>query len=134
MWNLDFFRDFYPEIYLNMSTLTVLALDYAVAIYPLFLTALSYILIELHGRNFRPVVIVWKPFRYVLTRVRKNWDSKTTIIDAFVTFFVLSYVKILCVSADLLIPVLATDLKTNNQTLVFYYDGTITYFGCDHLP
>ncbi len=64
MWNLDFFRSLYPDICLDVSTLTVLALDYAVAIYPLLLTVVSYILIELHARNFRLVVILWKPLKY----------------------------------------------------------------------
>ncbi len=47
VWNLDFFRGLYPDICLDVSTLTVIALDYAVAIYPLLLTVVSYILIEL---------------------------------------------------------------------------------------
>ncbi len=36
IWNLDFFRGLYPDICLDVSTLTVIALDYAVAIYPLY--------------------------------------------------------------------------------------------------
>ena len=50
VWNLDIFRGF-SDICLDMSTLTVLALDYAVAIYPLLLTVISYYLIQLHARN-----------------------------------------------------------------------------------
>ena len=79
IWNLDFFRFLDLHICLDVSTLTVLALDYAVAIYPLLLTIVSYILIELHDRNFRLVVILWIPFRYLFLLVRKNWDSKTTV-------------------------------------------------------
>ena len=76
LWNLDFFRGLYPDICLDVSTLTVLALDYAVAIYPLLLTVVSYFLIQLHARNFRTVVFLWKPFRHVLTLLRRNWDSE----------------------------------------------------------
>ena len=95
IWNLDFFRGLYPDICLDVSTLTVLALDYAVAIYPLLLTVISYFLIQLHARNVRIVVILWKPFRYIFTLLRRNWDSKTTVIDAYATFYILSFTKIL---------------------------------------
>ncbi len=135
IWSLDFFRSLYPEICLNMSTLTVLALDYAVAIYPLFLTVLSYILIELYAKNFRLVIIVWKPFRYLFLLLKKNWDCKATVIDAFATFFLLSFTKVVYISVDLLTPVKAIDLSNSNlSTWVLYYDGTMEYFGREHLP
>ena len=134
IWNLDFFRGLYPEICLDVSTLTVLALDYAVAIYPLLLTVISYFLIQLHARNVRIVVILWKPFRYIFTLLRRNWDSKTTVIDAYATFYILSFTKILCVSTDLLIPVRAYSLNNDSVTWVLYYDATVDYFGREHLP
>ena len=134
LWNLDFFRGVYPDICLDVSTLTVIALDYAVAIYPLLLTVVSYFLIELHARNVRIVVILWKPFRYIFTLLRRNWDSRTTVIDAYTTFLVLSFVKILCVSVDLLIPVRAHSLNNGSMKWVLFYDATLDYFGREHLP
>ena len=135
MWNLDFFRIVKEiNICLDASTLTVLALDYTVAIYPLLFTVVSYFLIELHDRNFKMVVILWKPFRYLLARLRRNWDSRITIIDAYATFSLLSYTKFLTVSADLLIPVRAYSLNNDSVTWVLYYDTTVIYFGQEHLP
>ena len=134
LWNLDFFRGLYPDICLDVSTLTILALDYAVAIYPLLLIVISYFLIELHVRNVRIVVILWKPFRCLFTLIRRNWDSKTTVIDTYATFFILSYTKILYVSADLLTPVRAHSLNNDSVTWVLYYDATVDYFGREHLP
>ena len=135
IWNLDFFRGLYPDICLDVSTLTVLALDYGVAIYPLLLTVVSYILIELHARNFRLVVILWRPFHYLFLFARKNWDSKTTVIDAFATFFLLSFTKIGWVSSDLLITAKVHFMNTTTVTMfVPYYDATLDYFGRQHLP
>ncbi len=134
IWNLDFFRGLYPDICLDVSTLTVLALDYAVAIYPLLLTVVSYILIELHARNFRLVVILWRPFRYLFSRIRSNWDSRTSVIDAFATFFLLSFTKIASTSIDLLTPTKTVNLKNNNVTWVPYNDATMDYFETKHLP
>ena len=135
MWNLDFLRAVkITNICLDMSTLTVLILDYAVAIYPLMLTVISYLMIELHYRNYRAVVIMWKPFQCLVARLNKKWDSRTTIIDAYATFFILSYTKLLKVSADFLIPVKAHSLNNDSVRWVLYYDTTLDYFGREHLP
>ena len=53
IWNLDFFRTLIPHICLEVNTLQALALDYAIACYPLLLIVVSYVLIELHAHNFR---------------------------------------------------------------------------------
>ena len=83
IWNLDFLKTA-VTICLNniMSTLTVLTLNYAVVIYPLLLTVVSYFIIELHYRNYRIVVILWKPFQCLFARFSENWNSRTSIIDA----------------------------------------------------
>ena len=67
IWNLDILKGVYPEICLNVSTLTVLSLEYIVALYPLALVVLSYILITLHAQNYRVIVFAWKPFRKLFT-------------------------------------------------------------------
>ena len=40
-WNLDCFRSLIPDICMNVSTLDTLAMDYAIAVYPLLLITLS---------------------------------------------------------------------------------------------
>ena len=134
IWTLDIMRSLHPDICLNVSTLTLFAMDYALALYPLLLTVLSYILIELHDRNYRVIVLPWRPFRYVFTLVRRKWNTRTTVIDAYATFFLLSFVKVLNTTVDILTPATATDLTSGNTTWVLYYDGTVDYFGTDHLP
>ena len=133
-WNLDLFRSVLPDICLNVTTLQALALDYFLALYPFMLILLSYLLIELHGRRFAVVVTIWKPFRKVLSVFRKSWDIRTSIIDSFATFFLLSYVKVLSVSADLLIPTTIYKLGSNNVQFGLFYTPTVQYFGNEHLP
>ena len=70
----------------------------------------------------------------MFTLLRRNWDSKTTVIDAYATFFVLSLVKITSVSADLLIPVKVHSLNNDSVRWALYYDATLDYFGREHLP
>ncbi len=76
------------------------------------------------------------PFLILFTPFRKRWDIRTSVIDAFATFFLLSSVKFLSVSADLLVPTPVYEVYHNhyNYTLGLYYAGDIEYFGPEHLP
>ena len=134
VWNLDFFCAFLPNICLNLGTLPTLALDYVVAIYPLFLIIITYFLIDLYDRNFQPLIWIWKPFRKVFMVFKQNWNFKTSLIDAFSTFFLLSFSKVISMSFDLLMPVQVYTAQSSKCTWALYYDGSIDYFGKQHLP
>ena len=98
------------------------------------LILLSYLLIELHDRQYTAIVLIWKPFRKVLFVFRKSWDIRTSIIDSFATFFLLSYVQVLTFSANLLIPTTIYKLGSNEVQFGLYYTPTVQYFGNEHLP
>ena len=136
IWNLDFFRLFYTNLCLRVSILPTIALDYAIAVYPLILIVISYTLIVLHDRNYRVVTIAWKPFRILFSLFRRNWNIRTSVIDAFGTFFFLSNFKFLSVSFDLLTYTHVYQLYPDhyNHTSVLYYAGDIEFFGKEHLP
>ena len=137
IWNLDFLRPINFGICFHTDTLQTLALDLIVGVYPLLLMVVSYVLIELYDRNFRPVVILWKPFRKLSVLFQEKWDLKTSLIDAFATTYILTNVKFQSVSFDLLAPVKVYHLNaTGNWTysIRLFYDATIPYFGSRHLP
>ena len=135
IWNLDFFRTLLPAICLNITTQESLALDYAIAVYPLILIATTYGLIVLHERNFRPVIWMWRPFHKCFARLRAQWDIRTSIIDAFSSFLLLSYVKLLSVSFDLLLPTwMYNDKGTPLHDVRLYYNATVVFFSMEHLP
>ncbi|XP_064390095.1 uncharacterized protein LOC135338015 [Halichondria panicea] len=134
IWSLDILRSLQLEICLDVSTLTLFAMDYILAMYPLLLTVTSYILIELHDRDYKVMVFLWRPFRCVFTTFCRNWNIRNSVIDAYVTFFLLSFVKVLNISIDILTPSRATDLTSGKSTWVLYYDGTVDYLGTEHLP
>ena len=134
LWNLDLLRSVIPDICLNISTLQALALDYLLALYPLVLMIFSYFVIELYDRNYSCIVIAWKPFHKVLGVFRKSWDVRTSVIDSFSTFYLLSYVKLISVTTDLLIPTQIYELGSNITTFGLYYSPTVAYFGSEHRP
>ena len=135
-WNLDFFRTLYPRFCLHpgMSTLQVLALDYIIAAYPLFLTGITYSLVKLHNHDCKLVVWLWKPFRICFARLQRQWDIQTSLVEAFASFLLLSYVKFLSVSFDFLVPVCVYNVHGESMELYLYFDGTVEYFGKQHLP
>ena len=137
VWSLDFFRIFYARdicLHKSMRIIHVLALQYIPALYPLCLVIFSYILIELHARNCRPVVWLWKPFCFLCVRFRRNWEAKTSIIDAFATFLVLSYTKILVVSISLVTPSEVYIRDGSSVGKILNYDPSVDFFQGDHLP
>ena len=136
IWNLDFFRTVYPRFCLhpNMSTLQVLALDYIIAAYPLLLTVITYLLVELHNRDYKLVVCLWKPFRICFARFQRQWNIQTSLIQAFVSFLLLSSIKFLSVSFDFLVPVHIYNVQGKSLEPYLYIDGTVDYFGKQHLP
>ena len=134
IWNLDFFRTYYPPFCLNVSTLQVLALDYLVAIYPLILVAVTYLLIQLHGRGCLLVVILWMPFKKFHSKYQEKLDPSSSIVDVFASFLVFSSNRFLYTTCDLLTPTPLYDVNGTKLGLYLYYDATYKYFGQAHLP
>ena len=134
LWNLDIFRSLLPDICLNVGTLDMFALDACLAVYPLVLIILSYLFIELYDHNVCCIVFIWKPFRSISRLFRESWDIRTSVIDSFATFFLLSYVKVLTVSADLLLFTPVYELHSNKPHYRVYYDSSIKFLSHDHIP
>ena len=136
IWSLDFFRAVVPPFCVSSTIKNVhaLALEYLVAFYPIFLILLTYLFIKLHDNNFRPVVWLWKPFHKHFVHFRRRWDSKASIVNAFTTFLLLSFSKILFVSFSLLY---ITHVHIHNhdnigENCVLYYDSTVECHSQEH--
>ena len=68
IWNLDFFRPFYTDLCLQIGILPTLALDYAIAVYPLLLIIISYLFINIYDRKYTVITILCTPFRALIKR------------------------------------------------------------------
>ena len=134
-FNLHFFRYVIPPFCVTsqLSMLQVLSLEYVEAFYPLFLIITIYVCVQLHARDFKIFVYLWKPFRDCC----RNWDSSETLIHAFVAFLLLSYSEILLISFTLLKSTnypLFNDSGVTVSPMAVYYDASVKYFGSEHLP
>ena len=137
VWNLDFCRLVYSPFCLHphTNTLQVMALDYLIAVYPLLLIGLSYLLVLLYDHNVGLVVCLCKPFVTLFIKFRRQWNIRSSLVDAFATFLLLSYVKILSVSVDLLLPVSLYDQTGSTLSQLYLFNqGDVAYFSNQHLP
>ena len=135
IWNLDFFRLAFPLLCLHpsISTLQVISLDYVVALYPLLLIFISYALVKL--RDWSEIAqLLCKPMTRLFTWFRKESMTSVSFIEVFCTFFLLSYVKILNTSLNLLTPVQVVNMTGHIVDTYTYYDGSVEYFGSEHMP
>ena len=119
-----------------MTTVQALSLEYIVAFYPLFLTIMFYICIQLHSKGCKPLVYLWKPFHNCFACMSQKWSPSKSLVHTFAAFLLLSYSKTLFVSFGL--------FQNNGYTrdssgekvgpLMVYYNATVPYFSTEHLP
>jgi len=98
------------------------------------LIILTYILVTLHYYNCRLAVCLWRPFLRYCIRFQRQCDIRNSLVDVFATFLLLSYVKFLSVSFDILTPSFMWNMTWTRQPTVLYYDGSVEYFSKEHLP
>ena len=93
VFNLDFFHLVVPPFCISskLKSIHIALLGYISVFYPMLLICLTWVSVELHDHNFRPLVCLWRPFHRCFVRLRRGWDTKSDIIDVFSTFFLLSY-------------------------------------------
>ena len=132
IWNLDFFRSIYPPFCLhpNMSALGVLSLDYLVAIYPMVAVVLTYIIVQ----KFSYVSSLSGPFKKCLHIFIKEGNTGSSLIESFATFILLSYVKILNVTFNILTPTFLYNINGTYGHPRVYNDPHTKFLSKQHLP
>ena len=142
IWNLDYFRYLIPPFCASdqLSPLHVIALEYIVAFYPLLLTVVVYICIQLHARDCWIIVCLCRVFCKCFSSCRRRWgrqwDPFASLVHTFAVFLLLSYSKILIISLRLLS---YTQLHlptggTLDPPMRMLYDPSLEWFGEKHLP
>ena len=141
IWNLDFFQYTFPPFCIdkNYSTLRVLSFGYINAFYPLALLIITYICIELYDKNYRLFRAVWLPFGLCLSFIQKyssiklHINAKLNILNAFATFIILAYCKILYTNFALLgLTQLYESNGYSSGTQYTLYDASVLYLGEEH--
>ena len=63
-------------------------------LYPFVLLFLAYVGIQLYARDFKPVVLLWKPIHNKIVRLNKSWNPHLSLVQAFSTIFFISYFRL----------------------------------------
>lgn len=141
IWNLDFFRMAYTPFCLHpsMTTLHTQAMDYAIAIYPLVLIMVTYVMVTLYDRGIKLVKCIWDPILKISRKWKQRCDIRTSLIDAFASFIFLSATRLLSASFVLLVPGYSFSLNSINASQVdvthyVFNAPSVVYFSWGHLP
>ena len=134
IWNLDLFRYIVPPFCVspNLKSIHISFFGYISAVYPLMLIILTWVCIDLHSHNFKPLVWLWNKLGCLMTKR----DSKSTIIDVYATFFLLSYMKLILISVMIFRESIVSQANSSQtySVVAVAYDTTVRYFSSEHIP
>ena len=137
-WNLNVSPYAYIPFFCLTNHLTrfqALILVYIRAFYPLVLIALLCVGIKLHNWNFRPVVCCWKPFLKPFLRFKRIVNPKTSVIDVFATFILLSYSNVVFATMLFLVPQSLYNGEGQKLSIsVMAFSPSTLFFHKGHLP
>ena len=93
---LDFFQRIVPPFCVSgsLQQIHIASLGYVSVIYSGSLIILIWIFIKLRDSNFRPLVLLWRPFHRCLASMRRKWSLRTDILDVFASLIFLSHSKL----------------------------------------
>ena len=96
MWSFDVLLLFSPQLCISqhMEEIYILYLNLIATIYPFILLLLTYAMIKLHSKNFKPIVALWRLSSRLFVRFYRAWDPRSAMIQAFASLFFLSYAKL----------------------------------------
>jgi hypothetical protein len=95
------------------------------------LILLTLCIVHVHDK-FTIVAKIWRPVHRIFMSIRREWNVKKSLTDAFTTFLLLSYIKILNVSFDLLVSTKLYNMTGDplpNQYYLYYDAGTRGFHG-----
>ena len=136
IWDLQFFKSVISPFCISskLTGIDIQMLNLVTAIYPVLLVIITWILMELHARNYRIIHILWKPFRIVVNKLKITAVTSDAVIHAFATFILLSATTLSYTVMTIYNPVpvyRSTDGGLYKQVL--YYDPTIEVFSHKHV-
>ena len=145
VFNLQYFEalDSFPGVCTLHydSALTLIILDYIVAIQPVTVIFLVWLIVYtsdycifMGKRNFAGKVCGCLRQLYQKMKPNKNVSLRQSFFRGLVTFLVLSYSKFTLVTLTILTPAYLSGPGGRNYAVVVKLDGTLEYFGHGHLP
>ena len=127
-WDLQFYRFIIPPFCIS-SKITGIHIQ-MITICPVLLV----ILMTLHGRNYRIIHIIWKPFSILVNKLKITSVTSDAVIHAFATFVLLSASTLSYTMITISMHILV--YRSPDCTIyknVLFCDPTITAFSHEHI-
>ena len=136
-WNLRFLKSFIPPFCISdkMTGVHVLLLNSLPSIYPIALVILSFIIMDLHARNYKVIRMLFKPFVLIVKKRETRVVTSDALIRAFATFILLS-----STTNMFAVYTMTENVKMWRNTdhslhrTVLYFDATIDFLSHSHIP
>ena len=134
IWNLDFGRLYLEDTCLSdkLTMMEVIGMELIIPFYMILLIILTFLIVELHGRSFKPLVVVWKPFSRCFSKFRADWKINDSLIHTIATVLLLSYTKLIDVSLRILSGVYVYNVMGKTVDFVPYFSADTKYFSGVH--
>ena len=135
-WILQFLRFTTSKFCISakLTGIHIQMLNLLTTIYPVLLIIITYILMELHARNYRIIHILWKPFSFLTNKVKITSVTSDAVIHAFATFILLSASTL--TFNGMIVFTLSPVHRSIDGTIykkVLYYDPTIIAYSHEHI-
>ena len=144
IWNLEFFESLLPPfcVFKYSSSMVNILAEYTPAFYVLLLCLVFFFVLPWISHTcarcrlsiIRNCIL---KIERIFIRVRHRWSVKNSVIHSLTTFLILSYARITLTTFKLLSPVSLYGPGGQDSSYtktVVWYDGTMSYFGHEHLP
>ena len=116
----------------DISAIQVIALEYVSPLCMLFLILSVSICIKLHYNGCRLLNVLQRPFLCCARKLAINCDPLSSIVNAFATFIVLVYTKILFISFNLIAPSRVYNQSGELPFKILSYDSSIHFLSRQH--
>ena len=96
VWSFDALLFVSPHLGIShhMEEFYTPLLELVATLYPFVLLLLTYAVIEMHTKNFGPIVKMWRLVRRPYVQVYRAWDPTSSMIKAFASLSYLSFAKL----------------------------------------
>ena len=135
-WNLNILKTVIPPFCISdrLTEMHVIVLKLVSTIYPLLIAITSLLLIHLHSRQNKTIVILLKPLSFVLKLTNGKAITSDSVIRTFASFLFLSSTKTFFVFTSVIksVPVI-TNIDGSTYKLVLYADASIEYYSREHI-
>ena len=139
IWSLNFIHFIAPPFCVSskLQLIHIEFLGYVPVIYLLSLIFLTWVCIELHGRNCKLLVVLWRPFHRCFVKLQRGWDKTSSVVDAFASFFLLSNSTLLYQVVTIYRCQILYTYSISNESdghMIQYVLMFLPHIGCGHRP